>query len=171
MAFRVINHSGWPTRALKTLGFWVVSREWLGLHCDYHLILKNTHRRSWFHGSGNAESQTISLHRRFQPPDGKWPLMKKDRRFKWSTRHVLRSRLELLIYIMAHEAHHARGGSPSHFMKSGRLDRASMEYRCNAAAMDRSGRSSEASSLDTTSAATDSSTSSAKRWSRSWARR
>jgi hypothetical protein len=61
-------------------------------------------------------------------------MVRKDHRFQWSREETYRSRLEFLIGLMAHEAHHATKGHPKHFLRNDRVNRAEMEFRCNEAA-------------------------------------
>jgi hypothetical protein len=65
-----------------------------------------------------------------------WPYTWKDRRFQWSEEVVYRTRMELLVALMAHEAYHATGGNRDVFRSSkGRIARADMEFQCNRFAM------------------------------------
>jgi len=132
MSIIVVNHSPWPTSALRVLAKWIAEREGLGEARAYTFTFRNT-RRMQYRGSGTPFGQTITMHRRFDPVTRAWPFRTKDHRFQWSTEEVYRSRLELLVGIMAHEAHHATAGHPRFFRKNGRLDRATMEFRCNRA--------------------------------------
>lgn len=61
----------------------------------------------------------------------KWPYIIKDHRFKWSRPEEYRNRLELLVMLIAHEAHHATAGHPAIFTTGNRTNVASMEFRCN----------------------------------------
>lgn len=65
-----------------------------------------------------------------------WPFTHADPRFKWSKPETYRSRLELLVALIAHEAHHATLGHPDRYRTGNavkKIDRASMEFRCNRA--------------------------------------
>lgn len=61
-----------------------------------------------------------------------WPLFNKDHRFKWSENQTFLTRLELLVFLIAHEACHATTGHPDQYREAGQKDVAGMEFHCNA---------------------------------------
>lgn len=60
-----------------------------------------------------------------------WPINNKDRRFQWSHSQHFRTRMEVLVMLLAHEAYHATHGHPDAHQSNGRTNRDLMEYRCN----------------------------------------
>ncbi|MBP7936867.1 MAG: hypothetical protein KA354_19675 [Phycisphaerae bacterium] len=135
MSIRIVNRSQWPTPALRVLARWVAGREGLGKNWEYEFVFKSTCRRRSFRGTGGRNGQEVSLSRRYQPHEG-WPLLTKDHRFKGAMEEIYRSRLDVLVGLMAHEAHHATDGHPDHFSHGGRIERAAMEFRCNQVAQE-----------------------------------
>lgn len=67
------------------------------------------------------------------PTKVKWPLTVKDHRFKWSKPEEYHNRMEVLVMLLAHEAHHATQGHPDRFKVGHAINRDAMEYQCNAA--------------------------------------
>lgn len=137
MALEIVNRSVWPTAAIRIIARWVCRREKLGTRSQpYKILVRSTKRNTWG-GRGGRREQRIVIHRRYSPPHG-WPYDHTDPRFKHATTHRLNSRVELLVYLLAHEAHHATGGRPSEYARScpsgSRVDKASMEFDCNLAA-------------------------------------
>lgn len=132
----ITNRSRWPDGALRVISRWVCKRSGVGTDRLYYLTFRHTACNTWG-GLGCRNKQSVTLHRRFQPPDG-WPYETKDKRFKWSQKEVYRSRLELLVFLVAHEAHHGTDdGHPFHnYGPNRRLRAASMEYRCNRAGLE-----------------------------------
>ena len=132
----ITNRSRWPDGALRVISRWVCKRSGLGTDRLYYLTFRNTTCNTWG-GEGCGSRQTVTLHRRYTPPDG-WPYETKDKRFKWSQKEVYRSRLELLVFLIAHEAHHAGDGHPFKWYGPDRrrLRAASMEFRCNRAGLE-----------------------------------
>ena len=132
----ITNRSRWPDGALRVIAKWVCKRSGLGTDRIYYLTFRHTNCNTWG-GLGYRNKQTVTLHRRYQPPDGKWPYETKDKRFKWSQKEVFHSRLELLVFLVAHEAHHGTDdGHPFHNRRNGRERTASMEHRCNRAGLE-----------------------------------
>ena len=125
MKIRITNRSKWPTPFLRVLARWIAKREGLGCDTPYTFVFRSSKNHRGWRGLGGAHYQVITLHRHFQPRKA-WPMTVKDHRFKWSTAEVYNSRLEVLVGLMAHEAHHATGGQPSRFYKNGRIDNAAM---------------------------------------------
>lgn len=125
----ISNRSRWPDWAIKDIVTWVVKRA--GITWQYNVQVKHTTLYNW-KGRGGLYGQRIWLPRRFQPESG-WPLIHSEWRYKDAgCEFVLRSRLELLVYLLAHEAHHATGGNRSKFKTAlGRIDRRAMEIECN----------------------------------------
>jgi hypothetical protein len=125
---KIENRSKWPTPALRVLCKWIVKRE-PDLPDHYAFLFRATNDRHSWRGVGWKSRQTVRLSRRHFGP---YPYTKKDHRFKWSVPFEFRSRLETLVYLIAHEAHHSTKGHPREFEKSnGRTDRAAMEFHCN----------------------------------------
>ncbi len=135
MSVRVANRSDWPTRFLEVIAKWVAKRERLGVDDDYEFVVRGTCDSTYCFGRAISDGQKIDFPRRFQPDDGRWPMTIRDRRYRWAQEETYRSRVELLVSLMAHEAHHAAAGHPDNFRKNGRVNRASMEFRCNQAGM------------------------------------
>lgn len=136
MGLKIINRSTWPSAAINVIVRWVCRRERLGTaEHPYEVLIRNTKKNTWG-GRGSRSCQRIWLHRRYQPRDG-WPYQVKDPRFKQAPTYSYRSRLELLVMLLAHEAHHAVEGHPDGYRKKGqhgyRIDREAMEYDCNLA--------------------------------------
>lgn len=126
---KIENRSKWPTPALRVLCKWIAKREQLPKH--YAFLFRATNDRHSWRGVGWWSRQTVKLSRRHFGP---YPYTKKDHRFKWSVPFQLLSRVETLVYLIAHEAHHSTKGHPSKFETTGgRTDRAGMEFRCNTA--------------------------------------
>ncbi len=110
MRLKIINRSQWPDWAIKVLARWVCGQI-KELPPRYTITMKQTCRKvGYLRGTGWRSGQTIRLHRRYQPYDGKWPMV---HRYPWAGKtrsnfpeQVHRSRLELLVGIMAHECRH-----------------------------------------------------------------
>lgn len=152
MSVEIINRSDWPDWALDIIIPWIVKRA--GINWNYRVIVRKTKKNIWA-GRGGKYAQSIRVHRRYSPgrtsagriytevdPDKKevlpkpkkfkWPYQIKEWRFKRLAHEFeIRSRLELLIFLLAHEAHHANGGNRENWRKNGRVDRVSMEHDCN----------------------------------------
>ena len=158
---KVENRSEWATPALEVICPWIAKEA--GITWDYHFLIRDCKSHSWG-GRGGRRSQRLWLDRHYRRTGitwsgpGKrrlfkignatkplWPMDCKDHRFKWSENHVLRTRLELLVYLLAHEAAHATTGHPDKYVEhradpqdvrdgldATRVDRAGMEYHCNA---------------------------------------
>lgn len=132
----ITNRSRWPDGALRVIAQWVCKRSGLGTDRIYRLVFRNTTRNT-YGGLGGRHEQSVTLHRRYCPPGGQWPYETKDTRFKWSQKEIFRSRLELLVFLVAHEAHHGTNdGHPFNNRRNGRVRAASMEYRCNQAGLE-----------------------------------
>jgi hypothetical protein len=102
---RIVNRSEWPDWALNVLAAWVHKRFKLPKH--YCFIFRSTARdRSW-RGTGYPNKQTIRLHRRYRC---KWPrVARHSRAGKIRSGFPViehRTRLELLVGLMCHEAKH-----------------------------------------------------------------
>lgn len=135
--FEITNRSQWPDGALRVIARWVCKRSGVGTDRLYCLTFRHTNCNTWG-GFGSRNQQAVTLHRRYLPPGGKWPYETKDKRFKWSQKEVYQSRLELLVFLIAHEAHHGTDdGHPfNNYGPNRRLRAASMEYRCNRAGLE-----------------------------------
>lgn len=80
-----------------------------------------------------AQKVGVTMPRKLTGNKPLWPYENKDHRFKWSDTQSFRSRLELLVFLLAHEACHATTGHPNHHrLGDGRADTAGMEFHCNA---------------------------------------
>jgi len=142
----IINKSHWPTPAVEIIARWVARAA--GITWDYTVHLGHTNRRGWYgHGWKYRQESYMDRHyRRGKPYWGSptllkhhitserlWPYIHKDHRFQWSEDQTFRSRLEILVYLIAHEATHATTGHPSEYRGTdGRKETASMEFHCNA---------------------------------------
>lgn len=126
MKLTVINRTKWPTPAIKILGKWICWHA--GITWNYQITLGNS-RRGWY-GRGGSCSQTTHLDRRYRL---KFPYKIEDSRITNGPTYLVNSRLELLVFLLAHEACHANGGKPSEYRnkETRRVDRQSMEYDCN----------------------------------------
>jgi len=121
----VTNRSEWPSPAIKVLAEWIVKEA--GIAWDYSILVRSCRSQTWG-GRGGRRSQRIWFDRRYRAD---WPLHHKDHRFGWSHVQEYRTRMEVLVMLIAHEAYHATGGHPERFKSGDRINRASMEYRCN----------------------------------------
>ena len=132
---RIINRSDWPDWAIEDIGFWIAKRA--GITWDYKILLKNSKKLSSWAGRGNTHQQKIILPRRFPGKFSKdikrWPYAIVENRYKDAGYFIVKTRLELLIFLMAHEAHHACGGNPRHWQTkgNGRTNNKEMEIDCN----------------------------------------
>lgn len=138
------NRSAWSTAAIRVLATWIVKRA--GITWDYSILIRSCRNDSW-HGHGWRSSQEVKLDRHYRRGRCRasgwthlrgaqlWPMKHRDHRFAWSPEYEYRSRLEVLIMLIAHEAYHATGGHPKHFTaeRTGqkRFDHDSMEFGCN----------------------------------------
>jgi hypothetical protein len=135
MKINIKNSTEWSTAALRVICRFVMDRE--GLGAGYSFVFKNAKGIYRYSGNGGRHRQITRINRRFdpryllEPRGGKmFPAKIYYGDFKYSQRYEIRSRLELLVSIIAHEAHHATGGHPSKWPG----DRRGMEYACMRAA-------------------------------------
>jgi len=127
----IINRSKWPTPFLRILAEFVVAQMPFPFTSDYRIIVRSTQKVNSWRGVGRDNSQIIRLHRRFQPLEG-WPMKFRDCRYRWSAKYELRSRIEALTFIMAHEAAHGDLAHPRNFRReNGQLNLALMEHYAN----------------------------------------
>ncbi len=100
----ITNRSAWPDWALRILGPWIAKRA--GIKWSYTILMRGTNRNIW-RGRGGYWMQATTIARRYKPRDG-WPHTHREWRFKTVDQQMhFRSRLELLVFLLAHEAHHA----------------------------------------------------------------
>lgn len=127
----VVNRSTWPSAAVRVLAEWVCGREGIGTpRHPYRVIVRGTKLRT-LQGTGTREWQNIRIHRRYNPAGG-WPRRWRDWRFSFAEEEIYYNRIECLVALMAHEAHHATDGHPSKWVDArGRVRRAEMEFECN----------------------------------------
>ena len=154
------NRSEWPTPALEVICPWIAKEA--GITWDYHFLIRDCKSMTWG-GRGGKNSQRLWLDRHYnrvgivwsgpgerrlfkigKNPKPLWPLTNKDHRFKWSDTQTYRTRLELLVFLLAHEACHATSGHPNEYkdranpedvhigIARDRIDRAGMEFHCDA---------------------------------------
>lgn len=123
----IVNNSLWPDWAMKVIIPEIVKQT--GITWDYKVILPLVKDNIWA-GRGGRTQQRSRVPRRYKT---KWPHNIVEWRYKDADTIpiVVNSRLELLIFLLAHEAHHANGGNRRNFIRSGRIDRKSMEIECN----------------------------------------
>lgn len=134
------NRSAWPTPALDVLARWIVKRA--GIDWDYSILVRDCKTNTWG-GRGGRFGQRIWLDRHYRRAPGArggvfcpvgcklWPVAHTDRRFQWAHQQTFRTRMEFLVMLLAHEAYHATGGHPGNFVTGNKINRASMEFRCN----------------------------------------
>lgn len=134
MALKIINKSQWPTPALNIIVRWVCRREKLGTKQHPYTVKVSDARKCAWYGDGGRYGQRIHIARRH---GNVWPQVKKDRRLKDASEHSLNSPMEILVYLLAHEAYHATGGHPGQYRKpdGGKVDKQMMEWDCNHVAM------------------------------------
>lgn len=155
----IINRSDWPKVPTEIIARWIVKRA--GITWNYRVILRDFGSATLWAGRGGARWQALRVHRRCTPilrigettlcsgpfeamrELGKlkgakyiWPYVLTENRFKDATASdwsfPVRSRLELLVFLMAHEACHATKGNPRNFQNErGRVDNVDMEMVCN----------------------------------------
>lgn len=123
LKIRIYNSSKWPTPFIELLSNWII-HERANIQCqNYTLILK--HKTRGFSGHGGENHQTIRIDRKYLK--GLYPYSFKDHRFKWAKTFKFQSPIEVLVFLMAHEAFHTFTGSkPYCNMKS-----CEREFHCN----------------------------------------
>ena len=131
----VINKSRWPTPAIEIIAKWVARAA--GITWDYKVTLSdrghgwNGHGAKHFQRSYFARDFNRRRHGKPTIMPGLWPYSNKDHRFQWSENQTFRTRLELLVFLLAHEAVHATSGHPNEYREKGRTDKAGMEFHCD----------------------------------------
>lgn len=132
VVLNITNRSQWPYWFVVPVCEWIARR--VGLPDDvteYRVLLKSTKRRWGFRGRAHIGSTQITLHRRLTPPHG-WPYEHRYPRYRWFQTCAMRCRLEVFVYVVAHEMGHSVGdGRPGRVrLPDGRLDAATMELAC-----------------------------------------
>ena len=135
MRITITNRSRWPTAALEVLCAWVARRE--KITWPYAFTFRSAGPRTSWNGRGCRDWQSVKLFRREAPKLG-WPYTRVDHRFKGAFPEEYGSRLELLVSLIAHEAHHATDGNRGEYRDplTGRVDNVAMELSCNRAGLD-----------------------------------
>lgn len=132
MHLTITNRSRWPTPALRIICRWIARQA--GIAWDYQFYLGN--RPGGWHGHGGRQKQSVHCDRHYRGKGKRqWPWAFTDRRFQWSPAYGLASRLELLVFLLAHEAVHAVSGRPQDWKEGQRTNRDGMEHHCNVRAM------------------------------------
>lgn len=129
--FSVFNRSNWPDYFVREVAEWVRAR--VGIDWPYHFYLKRAVRPDYWRGRayGSVEAN-MSIDRRCPCRETK------DRRFKWAPVHKFNSALDVFVYLMAHEMHHATKENKAWFKPKtpgGRRREAEAEYRTGQYAM------------------------------------
>ena len=101
MKLTIKNTTSWPDPALRVMTRWVLKRA--GIKDWYKLRVTNS--RGWRGVCLGAHRCTIRLSRRYKPD--KWPVVHKYAGRKSFPEIVLRTRLEVLVHLLAHEIYHS----------------------------------------------------------------
>ena len=132
LALTIKNKSAWPDGFVRIVSRWIVKRA--GIQWPYEIDLPATgkyrrYRNSW-HGRGWRHRQRSVMNRR---NSCSFPYTIKDQRFQWSATHEVNNRLELWVYLIAHEAYHALPESRDRREPGSRKSqsRSSDEYKAN----------------------------------------
>lgn len=109
---------------------WICTRA--GITWPYTVWLRHANGRVGGRGWRNRQKTWYDC--RF----GKWPGTIRDTRWAHSPTQIINSRLEHLVFILAHEAAHATIGHPNKFFRKERIghsklrfDEEAMEFACN----------------------------------------
>lgn len=94
------NISRWPDSFVNVIIDWVL--EQAKIDWSINVIIKN--HKSWS-GNGSIYKLIIRMNRRYKP--GGFPWKHKDHRYKWSPEFEFKSRIEVFVFLLAHEAFHS----------------------------------------------------------------
>lgn len=143
MDLTITNRSGWPTAAMNVICKWLVKREGVvAVDWPYEITLRNTKfKHNYWSGRGGKFACSVRFHRRASHIN--WDAPKGERRDYWGNYTItekrfrsdfefpVRSRLEVLVFLLAHEICHGNRGNRNAYKTNGRIDRCDMESTCN----------------------------------------
>jgi len=95
------NTSNWPDPFVNVIVNWVLNE--VGVDWNHKVIVRHSDD-SWS-GTGDRWELTVRMDRRYSRH--KFPWKHRDHRFKWSAEFEFLSRVEVFVYLLAHEAKHS----------------------------------------------------------------